>query len=79
MGRFLSKKTHWLKDKSQNFISKVNLNENLLVELDKNNRKFNSIICDPIEISGAKNQDDKERLEKLNKNQAYYLTKISKI
>ena len=35
-------------------ISKANLNKNLLFELEDDSRKLDSIICDPIEISGAK-------------------------
>ena len=50
---FCQKRRYWVKKKI-NSISKNNLNENLLIDLDFNNQKFNSIICDPIEISGAK-------------------------
>ena len=51
---FCQKRRYWVKEKKINSISKNNLNENLLIDLDFNNQKFNSIICDPIEISGAK-------------------------
>ena len=51
---FCQKRRYWVKEKNTDSISKSNLNKNLLVELEDNSRKLNSIICDPIEISGAK-------------------------
>ena len=51
---FCQKRRYWVKEKNRDYISKSNLNKNLLFELEDDSRKLDSIICDPIEISGAK-------------------------
>ena len=51
---FCQRRRYWVQKKTLDLISKKNLNENLLVDLDSNSQKINAIICEPIEISGAK-------------------------
>ena len=52
---FSQKRRHWLKLKSKNnVIDKKNLIDHLLFEPDPSWEKFDSIICEPIKVSGAK-------------------------
>lgn len=51
---FCQKRRYWIKSESKIKINKTNLNENLLIGLDRNDNKFNSIICDPISVSGVR-------------------------
>ncbi len=52
---FCQKRRYWIKDKTNDIINKENINKYLLTNLNDQKQKFDSVICDPIKISGAKN------------------------
>ena len=51
---FCQKRRYWVKSERELAINKENLNENLLTNLENAKEEFNSIICSPIVVSGAK-------------------------
>ena len=52
---FCQKRRYWIKNKTKDSINKENINKYLLTNLSDEQNKFDSLICDSIKISGAKN------------------------
>tara|TARA_Y100000768_G_C23963907_1_gene676845 strand:+ start:1152 stop:1949 length:798 start_codon:yes stop_codon:yes gene_type:complete len=51
---FCQKRRFWLKSKTTKSINKSNINDHLLTSIENDDLNFESFICDPIEVSGAK-------------------------
>ena len=51
---FCQKRRFWIKDYLNEKIDLNNINKHLLINLDKNSLNYESIICDPISVSGVK-------------------------
>ena len=51
---FCQKRRFWLKSKTTKSINKSNINDHLLTSIENDDLNFESFICDPIEVLGAK-------------------------
>ena len=72
---FCQKRRHWIKNETSEEINKYNINNFLLTNFNEKFSDYESVICNPIQISGAKKMKlIKRGWRNILKNQVFFLT-----